>query len=164
MQRAIVGFHQDEGSDWVAELSCGHGQHVRHRPPFTQRPWVVTPEGRAGRLGQLLDCPLCDRREMPSGYVAYRTTPVFTADTIPRGLLSRHATKAGVWGRLEVLSGSLQFVLEGPGEAREMVKAGESVVIVPEVEHRVETLGPVEFRVEFYRAPTKEGSPSPSDP
>jgi hypothetical protein len=32
--RPIVGFHQDEHQDWVAELSCGHNQHVRHRPPF----------------------------------------------------------------------------------------------------------------------------------
>jgi tellurite resistance-related uncharacterized protein len=94
---------------------------------------------------------------MPSGYVAYRKTPVFTADTIPRGLLSRHSTKAGVWGRLEVLSGTLNFVLEGPGEPREVLRAGESVVIVPEVEHRVEPLGPVEFRIELYRAPSKEG-------
>jgi tellurite methyltransferase len=156
MQRPIMGFHQDEDSVWVAELSCGHGQHVRHRPPFTLRPWVVTPEGRAERLGQMLDCPLCDRRQMPSGYVAYRTTPVFTAETIPRGLLSRHSTKAGAWARLEVLRGTLEFVLEGPGEPREVLTAGESVVIVPEVEHRVAPLGPVELRIEFYRAPSKE--------
>jgi hypothetical protein len=30
----ITGFHQDEEANWVAELSCGHQQHVRHRPPF----------------------------------------------------------------------------------------------------------------------------------
>jgi hypothetical protein len=28
-----VGYHQDEEQNWVAELSCGHQQHVRHRPP-----------------------------------------------------------------------------------------------------------------------------------
>ena len=156
MQRAIVGFHQDQDSDWVAELSCGHGQHVRHRPPFTLRPWVLTPEGREGRLGQQLDCPWCDQRQMPSGYVAYRKTPVFTEGTIPRGLLSRHSTKPGVWGRLEVLSGTLDFVIEGPGEPRETLRAGGSVVIPPEVEHRVEAPGPVAFYVEFYRSPSKE--------
>jgi hypothetical protein len=61
VQRAIVGFHQDEKSDWVAELACGHGQHVRHRPPWTVRPWVLTPEGRRTRIGQTLDCKLCDQ-------------------------------------------------------------------------------------------------------
>lgn len=40
MQRRIVGFHLDEANDWVAELECGHNQHVRHNPPWTHRPWV----------------------------------------------------------------------------------------------------------------------------
>lgn len=60
MKRKMVGFHQDEHGDWVAELECGHTQHVRHKPPWTLRPWVVTPEGRQGRIGQELDCKKCD--------------------------------------------------------------------------------------------------------
>lgn len=60
MQRAITGFHQDEHGDWVAELACGHGQHVRHKPPFQLRPWVVTAEGRASRIGTELSCVRCD--------------------------------------------------------------------------------------------------------
>jgi tellurite methyltransferase len=152
MQRPIVGYHLDAEGDWVAELSCGHGQHVRHRPPFTVRQWVVTPEGRESRLGQVLDCPWCDRWQMPSGHVAYRKTPVFTLDTIPKGLLSKHTTKAGVWGRLEVLSGNIAYVVEAPVEARHELAAGEFAVIVPELEHRVEARGPVEFCVELYRA------------
>lgn len=156
MQRPIVGYRLDQQRDWVAELSCGHGQHVRHRPPFTVREWVVTPEGRADRLGQLLDCPWCDRSQMPSGYVAYSKTPVFTVDRIPPGLLSKHSTKAGIWGQLKVLSGNLAFVIEGALESRQTLAAGESVVIVPELEHRVEALGPVQFCVEFYRAPAAQ--------
>ena len=60
MQRRIVGYHPDEHGDWVAELECGHGQHVRHNPPWVNRPWVVTPEGRAAQLGKTLDCKKCD--------------------------------------------------------------------------------------------------------
>lgn len=60
MQRRMTGFHQDAESHWVAELDCGHTQHVRHQPPFTLRPWVLTDEGRAARVGQTLDCALCD--------------------------------------------------------------------------------------------------------
>lgn len=63
MNRPIRGYHQDEHGDWVAELSCGHGQHVRHKPPFTLRPWVATEEGRSSRLGTELSCVLCDRPE-----------------------------------------------------------------------------------------------------
>jgi Protein of unknown function (DUF3565) len=60
LERAIVGFDQDEVGDWVALLECGHRQHVRHQPPFRERPWVLTPEGRAGRIGSPLDCGVCD--------------------------------------------------------------------------------------------------------
>ncbi|MDQ6639891.1 MAG: DUF3565 domain-containing protein [Pseudomonadota bacterium] len=60
MDRKIVGFHQDEEQHWVAQLECGHNQHVRHDPPWTNRPWVITPEGRARVLGQTLSCRKCD--------------------------------------------------------------------------------------------------------
>jgi len=56
----ITGFHRDAEGDWVAELACGHGQHVRHRPPWQLRPWVATEAGRAARIGQTIDCPFCD--------------------------------------------------------------------------------------------------------
>jgi hypothetical protein len=57
--RKIAGFHQDENGDWVADLECGHGQHVRHNPPWLSRPWVTTPEGRTAHLGRELDCKKC---------------------------------------------------------------------------------------------------------
>lgn len=59
-ERAIIGFHADEQGDWVAELECGHGQHVRHRPPWELRPWVITKEGRQAHLGKMLRCLRCD--------------------------------------------------------------------------------------------------------
>ena len=64
MMRKIVGFHQDQVGDWVADLECGHTQHVRHRPPFELRPWVVTREGRESKLGVKLDCKKCDEGEL----------------------------------------------------------------------------------------------------
>jgi hypothetical protein len=30
MEQRITGFHLDDESHWVAELVCGHYQHVRH--------------------------------------------------------------------------------------------------------------------------------------
>ena len=59
IDRRITGFHQDEESHWVADLACGHTQHVRHDPPWQSRPWVITPEGRHGFLGVVLRCLLC---------------------------------------------------------------------------------------------------------
>jgi tellurite methyltransferase len=60
MKRKIIGFHQDKQQDWIADLECSHGQHVRHKPPFFNRPWVESEAGRAGMLGAELDCVLCD--------------------------------------------------------------------------------------------------------
>lgn len=60
MKQPIVGFHQDEERHWVAQLACGHNQHVRHNPPWRLRPAVVTPEGRARMIGESLNCVKCD--------------------------------------------------------------------------------------------------------
>ena len=61
MNRRIEGFHQDDELHWVAELECGHNQHVRHDPPWTNRPWVVSEAGRVAALGDVLNCKKCDR-------------------------------------------------------------------------------------------------------
>ena len=63
VDRQIVGFRQDKEGEWIAELECGHSQHVRHTPPWQERPWALTPEGRAGRVGTWLLCRLCEDPE-----------------------------------------------------------------------------------------------------
>ncbi|MBA3759621.1 MAG: DUF3565 domain-containing protein [Gemmatimonadota bacterium] len=65
MQQRIAGFHQDEEGHWVAELACGHAQHVRHDPPWQVRSWVLTEEGRRARLGTMLECPKCHPGVLP---------------------------------------------------------------------------------------------------
>ena len=60
MQQAIIDFHLDDEQHWVAQLACGHNQHVRHTPPWQNRPWVLTKEGRDKKLGMMLECKLCD--------------------------------------------------------------------------------------------------------
>ena len=59
MQRRITGFHTDEEGHWVAELDCGHTVHVRHDPPWQNRSWVLTNDGRNEMLGVVLDCKKC---------------------------------------------------------------------------------------------------------
>ena len=60
MLRAIAGYHLDEEGHWVAELECGHNQHVRHDPPWQVRIWVSTEAGRQAYLGWQLQCLKCD--------------------------------------------------------------------------------------------------------
>ena len=62
MQQAIIGFHLDEEGHWVADLACGHAQHVRHNPPWQNRPWVIMEQGRKEKLGVRLECKKCDEQ------------------------------------------------------------------------------------------------------
>lgn len=55
----IQAFQQDEQGDWVAALSCGHTQHIRHHPPWRDNPWVLDTAGRESRLGTAWECGRC---------------------------------------------------------------------------------------------------------
>lgn len=63
MQRPIVDYHIDDQGHWVAELACGHDQHVRHDPPWMHREWVTTASGRDSMCGHLLECVKCDEQQ-----------------------------------------------------------------------------------------------------
>ena len=65
--RRILGYHLDAERHWVAELECGHGQHVRHDPPWQVRDWVTTEAGRAAHLGTILNCVRCVEEGDPRG-------------------------------------------------------------------------------------------------
>jgi tellurite resistance-related uncharacterized protein len=153
MTRRIVGFRLDDAGDWVALLDCGHPQHVRHRPPFELRPWVTTDDGRRAKLGLPLDCVRCDRFELPADALPYKQTAVFTETTMPDGLRREHTTRAGVWGKIVVESGRLRYRVDALG-ADVVLEPGRPGVVVPEVPHAVEPIGPVRFHVEFHRVPS----------
>jgi tellurite resistance-related uncharacterized protein len=150
MKRKIVGFAVDEAGDYVAELDCGHGQHVRHNPPLSDRAWVLTENGRNSKLGESLNCVRCERLEMPEGFIAFQQTPIFTEETIPAGLQKDHATGAGVWAKIIVLEGKLRYQAEALRVDMELAPDVLGV-IVPQVVHAVAPVGPVRFFVEFYR-------------
>jgi hypothetical protein len=65
MKQEITGYHKDEEDHWVAQLVCGHFQHVRHDPPWVSRPWVTSLEGRDSMLGFELNCKKCDQGLRP---------------------------------------------------------------------------------------------------
>jgi tellurite resistance-related uncharacterized protein len=84
--------------------------------------------------------------------IPYRSTPVFTNDTLPERLRRAHSTKAGVWGLLKVLKGTILYVTEETGECQ-MVQAPRTVVILPQQPHSVEPQGDMEMQVDFYHEP-----------
>ena len=104
MNQSITGFHKDFENHWVAELECGHGQHVRHDPPWTEREWTQTEEGRAQFLGKELNCVRCD--EMGLKIVEAVKNEI-------KKIITENYESAGMSGlceegRLEAAMGSLQ--------------------------------------------------------
>ncbi|WP_137888733.1 DUF3565 domain-containing protein [Pseudomonas sp. 2FE] len=55
----ILDFRQDEDGHWLAVLSCGHTQHLRHQPPWQARSWVLDPVQRLAQIGQPFPCGWC---------------------------------------------------------------------------------------------------------
>ena len=149
MDTTIAGFHQDSEGDWVAELACGHSQHMRHRPPWQRREWVTTPEGRAAYVGIAIDCPLCDRIQVPSGAREQGRSPMFTETTLPTALRADHRTKAGVWARIVVEEGTVEYHVRG---RTHLLGPGHVGIAEPEVPHHLVPRGQVQLHVEFYVA------------
>ncbi|MDD2162616.1 DUF3565 domain-containing protein [Pseudomonas sp. MIL19] len=54
-----LDFRQDEHGDWLAVLSCGHTQHVRHQPPWQNRAWVLDATQRKAQRGKPFRCGWC---------------------------------------------------------------------------------------------------------
>jgi tellurite resistance-related uncharacterized protein len=159
--RAIVGCHRDEQGVWVAQLACGHRQHIRHEPPQS-RPWVETEAGRLAHLGAELPCPNCRMPALPEGAILYRQTGEFDERTMPQGLRSQHALKAGTWARIVVLEGRLLYTIEREPSAALLLSPDLAGIVEPEVPHHVEPRGPVRFKIEFHRAGSSpQGSPKP---
>lgn len=151
MLRTIAGFYQDHESHWVADLECGHAQHTRHDPPFFPRPWVITPAGRASRVGTALNCVLCDGKKIPDSYTPYRQTPVFKITTIPPGLRQHHSTKIGVWGIIHVVVGTLIYRIYHPFNSEETLDPDTKGIVLPDVKHDVQLFEDTEFYIEFWR-------------
>ncbi|GJL91705.1 DUF1971 domain-containing protein [Hyphococcus sp.] len=89
--------------------------------------------------------------DLPNDVQYYSQTPIFTETTTPAKLTALHDTKPGIWGKLVVLSGALDYIIPGPPAERRQIGAGAFAIIEPAKPHRVTISGPVRYRVEFYR-------------
>ncbi|MCP5207004.1 MAG: DUF3565 domain-containing protein [Hahellaceae bacterium] len=153
MDRLISGFHQDEQGDWVAELSCLHGQHVRHRPPFTNRPWTSSEEGRNSMLGSSLNCVCCDRLEMPGSLSMIKQTMHFTESTMPKYLIQGHMLEKGCWAKIVVLEGALGYSRLSPANEKRHIDSSHPDTIAPNQVISLKPEGPVLFYLELYTLP-----------
>ena len=90
-------------------------------------------------------------KALPEGVSCYGGTPEFSEGTIPANLLRSHRTKAGTWARIVVLEGRLRYRILEPEPEEVELSPERPGIVEPEVLHEVEPVGPVSFRVDFYR-------------
>lgn len=94
-------------------------------------------------------------KQIPPDAVAYKRTREFSRGTIPKGLLRRHSTGPGVWGRIRVQSGELLYRILEPEPSEFTLTPDTPGVIEPAVPHEVEAIGEVRFFVEFLKRPDR---------
>ena len=149
MERPIVGYGQDEEGVPMAWLSCGHAQHIRHNPPFVNRPWVLTEEGRARMLGQPLNCVRCDELELPDDFVPYDRTETVTEADLAATPEATQPTLPGIWSTIVVQDGQLRLRIPRLAVDLELSPA-QPGTIPPEVAYTLGPVGKVQFCREFY--------------
>lgn len=82
----------------------------------------------------------------------YRSTPVFDETSLPVALRREHRTKAGVWGVIRVLEGTLRLTILTLF-SEQLLTPELPGLIAPEQAHFVEPIGPVRMQVDFYDHP-----------
>lgn len=153
-QVPAIGFAQDDPAEpgvWVAQLACGHKQHVRHKPPFQSAPWVMTEQGRKEKFGTRFTCVLCQMPRLPPNAVVYKETAIFDEHSVPNALLASHTLRSNTWGRIVVLDGRVDYAIEGEAPLAFVLRAGVDGGIAPEQPHHVKPQAGARFKACFLR-------------
>jgi tellurite resistance-related uncharacterized protein len=79
----------------------------------------------------------------------YRSSPVFTADTLPQALQQEHRTRRGVWGVITILEGALRY-RRLDGSSPVILTPDLPGLVRPDEPHLVELIGPVSVRIDFF--------------
>ncbi len=88
---------------------------------------------------------------MPSGVKRYSKTAVLTQDTIPRKLRESHMTKAGVWAMITIIEGTLAYQTLDEQQETVILSSATPGIVAPMRPHCITPIGPVRFKVEFFR-------------
>jgi len=128
------------------DLAREMAAYICPRPGVTAHPLTIH---AANQMVHLLERASAFRQR-PPGAKPYRRTAIFDENTLPAGLRREHRTKPGVWGVIRVLDGRIRYRVLDP-HSEEILEPGHPGLVLPDQPHRVEPLGPVRMRVEFYR-------------
>lgn len=88
---------------------------------------------------------------LPFNVKLNKTTPVFNESSVPSGILGRHTTAEGVWGRIVVSDGQLTYRILEPNVEEHVLDTDHVGIVAPQKAHQVVLSGPVKFYIEFLR-------------
>lgn len=91
--------------------------------------------------------------QLPPGLICYRSTPQFSEVSVPAALFDDHAIKDGVWGIIRIDSGSLRYHVTDERRVPTIfeLEEGTDGIVEPTIRHRIELVGAIRFKVDFYR-------------
>lgn len=90
-------------------------------------------------------------KSLPANVNTYKKTKTFDEKTVPAALLKNHQTLAGVWGKIVIVRGKLEYVIKTEVEETLILDIEKFGVVEPQMIHHLNLLGPVEFYVEFFK-------------
>ena len=91
----------------------------------------------------------------------YRSTAVFDQASLPAALRADHRTKAGTWGVITVLDGTVQLTFADP-PASQLLSPGRPGLVQPGQTHFVTPVGDMRMRVDFHDALPDMAMPTPT--
>jgi tellurite resistance-related uncharacterized protein len=147
----VAAFDAEERPVLSARMRCIYKLRAAQEERAVDAPRRAGHAGDMTGVGAELPCASCEMPALPDGVAMYRQTAEFDERTLPEGLRSRHALKAGTWGRIVVLEGRLLYVIEREPQAAFVLTPELPGIVAPEVPHHVEPRGPVRVRIEFHR-------------
>ena len=94
-------------------------------------------------------------KALPDDVRVYSRTPEYSSENVPDSFLGRaHSTKAGVWGRIRVVEGSILYRIFEPDPEEHVLTLENPGVVEPTVVHEVEPIDDARFYIEFLRTPS----------
>ncbi len=90
-------------------------------------------------------------KPLPDNVVMYKRTPQFTSLNTPAGLLDNHTTKVGVWAKINVEKGAIEYTIDN--DKTYILTPDIHGIIEPQIPHYIKPSPDVSFFIEFYRIP-----------
>ncbi|MCD5375398.1 DUF1971 domain-containing protein [Candidatus Gracilibacteria bacterium] len=92
---------------------------------------------------------------IPKTYYKYKEMPIWENDTIAPGLLKIHNTKIGVYGKINVMLGELEYTVydgeDGNEVSTTILTPSNPGIAKPQEWHKIKPLGKMKMFVEFYK-------------